>query len=105
MISSAWRSASLTISVCDASRIACSRASPRILIAFAPRLGEHFLSLLDDPARLLDLFRDRRPHLVENVVDLLAIDPDLVGQRNSLGAVYEIVELVYENENVHALKV
>src|SRR5262249_59483702 len=70
-------------------------------LAFALRLGELPLPLLDDPAGLLDLLRDRRPHLVEDVVDLLAVDPDLVGQRNRLRVVHEVVELVDENEYVH----
>src|SRR5439155_21258547 len=70
-------------------------------VAFALRLGEHLLALLDDPARLLDLLRDRRPHLVEDVVDLLAVDPDLVGQRDGLRVVHEVVELVDQSEYVH----
>src|SRR5207302_9023090 len=53
------------------------------------------------PAGLLDLLGDRRPHLVEDVVDLLAVDPDLVGQRHGLRVVHEVVELVDENEYVH----
>src|SRR5207253_4402187 len=65
------------------------------------RLREHLLPLLDDPAGLLDLLGNRRPHLVEDVVDLLAVDPDLVGQRDGLRVVHEIVELVDENEYVH----
>ncbi len=40
-------------------------------------LGQHLLALLDDPARLLDLLGDGRAHLVEEVVDLLAVDPHL----------------------------
>ena len=70
-------------------------------VGLALRLGEHLLPLLDDPARLLDLLRDRRPHLVEDVVDLLAVDPNLVGERHGLRVVHEVVELVDENENVH----
>src|SRR5262249_52239722 len=70
-------------------------------VAFPLRLGEHLLPLLDDPAGLLDLLRDRRAHLVEDVVDLLAIDADLVRQRDSLRVVDEVVELVDENEYVH----
>jgi hypothetical protein len=58
-------------------------------------LGEHLLALLDDPARLLDLLGDRRPHLVEQVVDLLAIDAHLIGQRHRAGVVDQVVELVY----------
>src|SRR5439155_3437870 len=72
-------------------------------VALPLRLGEHLLPLLDDPAGLLDLLGDRRPHLVEDVVDLLAVDPDLVGQRHGLRVVHEVVELVDENEYVHWL--
>src|SRR5207253_8878293 len=70
-------------------------------VALPLRLGEHLLPLFDDPAGLLDLLGDRRPHLVEDVVDLLAVDPDLVGQRHGLRVVHEVVELVDENEYVH----
>ena len=65
-------------------------------VGLALGLGQHLLTLLDDPAGLLDLFRDRRAHLVEDVVDLLAVDPDLVGQGHGLGVVNEVVELVDE---------
>src|SRR5581483_4509159 len=70
-------------------------------VALPLRLGEHLLELLDDPAGLLDLLRDRRPHLVEDVVDLLAVDANLVGQRHGLRVVHEVVELVDQYENVH----
>src|SRR5207247_890537 len=69
--------------------------------ALALRLGQHLLPLLDDPARLLDLLGDRGAHLVEDVVDLLAVDPHLVGQRHGLRVVDEVVELVDEDEDVH----
>src|SRR2546430_3251219 len=72
-------------------------------VTLAFRLSQHLLALLDDPAGLLDLLGDRRPHLVEDVVDLLAVDADLVGQRNGLRVVHEVVELVDENEYVHWL--
>src|SRR3954465_15814592 len=64
-------------------------------------LGEHLLPLLDDPARLLDLLRDRGPHLVEDVVDLLFVHAHLVGERHGLGVVNRVVELVYEDEDIH----
>src|SRR6266536_4045693 len=64
-------------------------------------LCEHLLPLLDDPARLLDLLRDRRPHLVEDVVDLFAVDPHLVGEGHGLRVVHEVVELVDQYEDVH----
>src|SRR5204862_5755717 len=70
-------------------------------VAFPLRLGQHLLPLLDDPAGLLDLLRDRGAHLVEDVVDLLAVDPHLVGERHRLRVVDEIVELVDEYEYVH----
>ena len=70
-------------------------------VALALRLGEHLLALLHDPARLLDLLRDGRAHLVEDLVDLLAVEAHLVGQRHRLGVVHEVVELVDENEHVH----
>src|SRR4051794_60691 len=70
-------------------------------VLLALRLGEHLLALLDDPARLLDLLGDRRAHLVEDVVDLLAVDPHLVGEGDGLRVVHEVVELVDENEYVH----
>src|SRR3954452_10833469 len=72
-------------------------------IRLALRLSEHLLTLLDDPAGLLDLLGNRRPHLVEDVVDLLAVDPNLVGQRHGLRVVNEVVELVDEYEYVHWL--
>ena len=70
-------------------------------VALALRLGEHLLPLLHDPAGLLDLLGDRRAHLVEDVVDLLAVDAHLVGQGHGLRVVHEIVELVDEYEDVH----
>src|SRR3984957_2109021 len=64
-------------------------------------LGEHLLALLDDPARLLDLLGDRRAHLVEDVVDLLLVDPYLVGHGHRLGVVHQVVELVDQHQHVH----
>src|SRR2546425_574081 len=64
-------------------------------------LGEHLLALLDDPPGLLDLLGDGGPHLVEDVVDLLLVDAHLVGQRHGLGVVHQVVELVYEYEDIH----
>ena len=58
-------------------------------------LGEHLLALLDDPARLLDLLGDRRPHLVEEVVDLLPIHTHLVRQGDGPRVVDHVIELVY----------
>ena len=72
-------------------------------VLLALRLGQHLLPLLDDPAGLLDLLRDRRAHLVEDVVDLLAVDAHLVGERHRLRVVHEVVELVDQNEDVHRL--
>jgi hypothetical protein len=46
---------------------------------------------------LLDLLGDRGAHLVEDLVDLLAVDANLVGQRNGLRVVDQVVELVDEN--------
>ena len=70
-------------------------------VALALGLGEHLLALLHDPARLLDLLGNRRAHLVEDVVDLLAVDAHLVGERHRAGVVHYVVELVDEYENVH----
>src|SRR5205823_3776960 len=70
-------------------------------VALALRLGQHLLAFLDDPAGLLDLLGDRRPHLVEDVVDLLAVDADLVGQRDGLRVVHEVVQLVDQDEYIH----
>src|SRR2546423_7816493 len=64
-------------------------------------LREHLLALLDDPARLLDLLGDRRAHLVEDVVDLLLVDPHLVSQGHGLCVVHQVVELVYQYEDIH----
>src|SRR5918992_694165 len=64
-------------------------------------LGQHLLALLDDPARLLDLLRDRRAHLVEDVVDLLLVHANLVRQRDLFRVVDEIVQLVDEYQDVH----
>src|SRR3954454_4047690 len=82
---------------------------PRLLVArllddplrLALGLGEHLLTLLDDPAGLLDLLGDRRPHLVEDVVDLLLVDAHLVGERHGLGVVHRVVELVDQYEDIH----
>jgi hypothetical protein len=70
-------------------------------VALALRLGQHFLPFLDDPARLLDLLRDGRAHLIEDVVNLLAVDAHLVCERHGLGVVHEVVEFVDQNEDVH----
>src|SRR3954468_19545066 len=70
-------------------------------ILLSLRLGKHLLPLLDDPPGLLDLLGDRRPHLVEDVVDLLTVDADLVGQGHGLRVVHEVVELVAQTEDVH----
>ena len=70
-------------------------------VALPLGLGEHLLALLDDPAGLLDLLRDRGAHLVEDLVDLLAVEAHLVGQRHRFRVVHEVVELVDENEYVH----
>src|SRR3954454_17424571 len=82
---------------------------PRLLLArladdplsLALRLGEHLLTLLDDPARLLDLLRDRGTHLIEDVVDLLFVDAHGVRERHLLGVVNCVVEFVDEDEDVH----
>jgi hypothetical protein len=52
------------------------------------------LPLFHDPARLLDLLRDRGTHLVEDVVDLFPVDAHLVGERHRAGVVDEVIELV-----------
>src|SRR4051794_14124705 len=70
-------------------------------LGLALRLGEHLLALLDDPARLLDLLGDRGAHLIEEVVDLLTVDAHLIGERHGPRVVDQVVELVYENQNVH----
>src|SRR5215211_2387568 len=70
-------------------------------LGLALRLGEHLLALLDDPARLLDLLRDRRAHLVEDVVDLFLVNAHLVRERHGLRVVNRVVELVDKDENVH----
>src|SRR5436190_1485395 len=70
-------------------------------VTLALGLGQHLLALLDDPAGLLDLLGNRRPHLVEDVVDLLAVDPNLVGQRDGLRVVDEVVELVDQDKYIH----
>ena len=75
-----------------------------IRIALPLRLGEHLLPLLDDPARLLDLLRNGGAHLVEDLVDLLAVEAHLVGQRDGLRVVHEVVEPVDEYEYVHGSK-
>src|SRR4051794_26533858 len=70
-------------------------------LGLALGLGEHLLALLDDPARLLDLLRDRRAHLVENVVDLLLVHAHGVRQGDSLCVVDEVVQFVDQYEDVH----
>src|SRR5919106_3898799 len=73
-------------------------------VALPLRLGEHLLPLLDDPAGLLDLFGNGGPHLVEDLVDLLAVEANLIGQWDGLRVVHEVVELVDEHEYVHGRK-
>ena len=101
MISWACRSASLTISGLRRLANGLLARLAEEPVALALRLGQHLLALLDDPARLLDLFGDGRPHLVEDVVDLLAVDAHLVGEGDGLRVVHEVVELVDEYEYVH----
>src|SRR4029453_10564618 len=64
-------------------------------------LGKHLLTLLDDPAGLFDLLGDGRPHLIEDLVDLLAVEANLVGERYGLRVGHEVVEPVDEHEYVH----
>src|SRR3954462_10183639 len=70
-------------------------------LGLALGLREHLLVLLDDPARLLDLLRDRGAHLVEDVVDLLFVHADGVRQRDSLRVVHQVVQLVDQYQDVH----
>src|SRR5205814_2061166 len=70
-------------------------------LGLALGLRQHLLALLDDPARLLDLLRDRRAHLVEDVVDLLLVHAHGPGHGHRLGVVDQIVQLVDEYEDVH----
>src|SRR5829696_4651239 len=70
-------------------------------LGLALGLGQHLLTLLDDPARLLDLLGDRGAHLVEDVVDLFLVDAHLVRQRDGLRVVDEIVQLVDQDQDVH----
>ena len=74
-------------------------------IALALGLREHLLPLFDDPAGLLALLGNRRAQLVEDVVDLLPVDPHLVGERHRFGVVHEVVELVDEYKDVHGARV
>src|SRR5215211_7299184 len=71
-------------------------------LGLALGLGQHLLPFLDDPARLLDLLGDRRAHLIEDVVDLLLVHTHLIGQRDRLGVVDGVVQLVDEHEDVHS---
>src|SRR3954467_690818 len=64
-------------------------------------LGQHLLALLDDPARLLDLLGDRGTHLIEEVVDLLAVHTHLIRQRDGTGVGDDVVQLVNEDQYVH----
>ena len=101
MMSSAARSACLVIS---SSEIRLLLALARLLddpLGLALGLGEHLLALLDDPPRLLDLLGDRGAHLIEDVVDLLLVHADLIGQRDRLGVMDEIVQFVDEYQNIH----
>src|SRR3954449_1781916 len=70
-------------------------------LGLALRLRQHLLALLDDPARLLDLLRDRGAHLIEDVVDLLLVHAHGPGHGDRLGVVDKIVQLVDEYEDVH----
>jgi hypothetical protein len=86
--------------LCDQLGLALARLLDDPL-GLALGLGQHLLALLDDPARLLDLLGDRRPHLVEQVVELLLVHAHLIPQRDLLGAVDETAELVDQFEDVH----
>src|SRR3954462_9460131 len=70
-------------------------------LGLALGLGQHLLTLLDDPARLLDLLGDRGAHLVEDVVDLLLVHAHGVRERNRLCVVDEVVQLVDQYQDVH----
>src|SRR3954464_12252189 len=70
-------------------------------LGLALGLRQHLLALLDDPAGLLDLLGDRGPHLVEDVVDLFLVHAHLVRQRDLLGVVDEVVQLVDQYQDVH----
>src|SRR5579859_543812 len=83
-----------------ANRLLPSLAEHPVTLAFG--LGQHLLPLLDDPAGLLDLVRDRGAHLVEDLVDLVPVDTHLVRERDGLGVVHQVVELVDEYEYVHS---
>ena len=101
MMSSAARSAWRVTSCCgDQLLLALARLLDDAL-GLALGLGEHLLALLDDPARLLDLLGDRGAHLVEDVVDLLFVHADGVRQRDLLGVVDEVVQLVDQYQDVH----
>ena len=63
-------------------------------LSFTLRFGQHLLALLDDPTGLFDLFRDRGAHLIEDVVDLLFVHANLVGERHRLGVVDQIIKFV-----------
>src|SRR3954454_18181123 len=97
--SCSWRSrASLTMR--SASRFGSRRISRRAF-TIQRALPDHLLARLDDPARMLDLLRDRGAHLVEYVVDLLFVHADGVRQRDSLRVVDEVVQLVDQYQDVH----
>jgi hypothetical protein len=70
--------------------------------ALGARLRNVHPPLLDQPAGLLDLRRERGAHLVEEVVDLLLVDADLVRQRHRLRVVDHVVQPVDQLEDVHA---
>src|SRR3954462_11903837 len=74
-------------------------------LGLALGLGEHLLTLLDDPARLLDLLGDRGAHLVEDVVDLLFVHAHGVRERHALRVVDEVVQLVDQYQDVHGAPV
>ena len=101
---SAWRSASFTISVWDASRTACSRASPSI--RSHSRLASASISWRSLTIQRACLISSGIvAHLVEDVVDLLAVDPHLVGERHRARVVHDVVQLVDEYEYVHGAPV
>jgi hypothetical protein len=70
-------------------------------LGLALGLRQHIQAFLDDPPRLLDLLGDRRPHLVQDVVDLLLVHAHLIGQRDRLGVVDKIVKFVNQYEDIH----
>src|SRR5829696_3918183 len=71
-------------------------------VALAARLVEHRLTLLHDPARLLELLWDRLTHLVYDVEGGVPVDHSGVAEAGEAPRfLYQLLQPVYQHQYVH----